>query len=512
MNAISFLFYAPKSDWIHFICFFIGIFLFVFLLEWIRKRTGWSQEVNRKLIHIMVGCCVVFTPYYFISYKPLIWFAFLYTAIDFIAVQTGKLKSMHGVGRISYGTVFFPLSTLILLILFWKNHPLVFMISMLIMSLPDAFAAIVGENLRNAHRYKLASDEKSIEGSIIMFLSSFICTIITLLLFGEQYSLNIPISTVIWIGGITAAIATPLEALSSKGSDNLTVPLGSAFIIHFMLSHSYQDNIQLTVGLILALTISVFSFRIHFLNASGSVSTFILATIIFGAGGWAWTIPILTFFLLSSILSKSGKQRKKQFDSVFEKSSRRDIGQVLANGGLPGALVLLYTFYPHPVWYFGFLGALAAVNADTWATEIGVLSKMQPRLITTGKPVPHGISGGITSIGLFGALIGSSMIALSGLILKPDGIISIRHHHLFLWIILSGFLAALLDSVMGATVQGQFQCKTCKQVTEKKYHCQNETRLISGYSWINNDMVNFFCSISGVLFFIFLWIVGHYSE
>ena len=67
------------------------------------------------------------------------------------------------------------------------------------------------------------------------------------------------------------------------------------------------------------------SFKLNFLDAGGSCATFLLASFVFGIGRWTFSVPILTFFILSSVLSKIGKKRKEKFVSVFEKSSRRDL-------------------------------------------------------------------------------------------------------------------------------------------------------------------------------------------
>jgi len=66
-------------------------------------------------------------------------------------------------------------------------------------------------------------------------------------------------------------------------------------------------------------------------------------------------------------------------------------------------------------------------------------------------------------------------------------------------ITLWGFFASLLDSLLGATIQAQYLCPICSKITERKNHCgDNQVSFYSGISWINNDMVNFFCSLSAL--------------
>jgi uncharacterized protein (TIGR00297 family) len=505
MKNLFALFEAPPSDWLHFILFLAGIMLFILIAEKTRAALNWPPEVTRKMVHIGVGVLIFFTPWFFESNRPLIWMAVLFIIIDYLGVRSGMLQGMHGTSRSSYGTVFYPLTFLVLVTACWQTHKVVLMLSMLILAVPDALAAIVGENLKNPHEYRLGDDKKSIEGSTIMGLSTFLIMLIAPLI-DQVDGMNLTWLQAVWIGIPTAVMATILESISSKGSDNLTAPLGSAFVIWFMLTHDSAAQIQLAAGMLLSIIVAWAAFRARFLTANGSVMTFILATLIFGTGGWIWAVPILIFFILSSVLSTTGKKRKTRFEGIFEKSSRRDAGQVIANGGLSGGMALLNSLMPDPAWYLGYLGALAAVNADTWATEIGILSRVKPRLITTGKPVPHGISGGITPSGLAGALLGAFMIAIGGWLCA--GYEHLKAPLCLIWITAAGFTGSLVDSLLGATLQGQYQCLICEQTTEKKTHCSQNTVIISGIPGVNNDGVNFICSVFGSFFMILGWISG----
>lgn len=506
MNLLQLLFDAPPSDWLLFAVCLAGIFLFIAAAEAARSRTRWSPEINRKLVHVLTGLCIFASPFFFRSGKPLLWMAVIFIAVDFTGVQTNRLKGIHGTARHSYGTVFYPLAFFILVLACWGHYQSVLMISMLIMALADAAAGIAGESLKHPHTYRLWKDSKSLEGSLTMFVMTFLLVYLILPRISGMDGFQITAVRGAWIALVTACVATALESLSSRGSDNLTVPLGAAFVTHFMLTRPVDAGLQLTIGMVLAGLTAILSFRARFLNASGSVAVFLLAFVIFGAGGWMWSVPILTFFILSSLLSKFGKYHKSRFRDIFEKSGTRDLGQVLANGGPAGLIMLVYTYYPDPVLYWLYLGALAAVNADTWATETGVLSPGMPRSIIGFRPVPHGTSGGISILGTAGGLAGALVIALSGYFMmhgrgpvpEPVWMISV--------ITAAGVLANMMDSVLGALVQAQYQCPACQKITEKKVHCDNRhTILYRGIRWINNDWVNAFCSVSGV----FLVWIGH---
>jgi len=252
---------------------------------------------------------------------------------------------------------------------------------------------------------------------------------------------------------------------------------------------------NLALGIVLSVAMGVGGYYKRALSKSGLVGAMVVGTTIFGLGGWRWGALLITFFVSSSLLSAFKKGQKAAVAEKFDKGSRRDLGQTLANGGLGAALAVLSALWPHPLWWFAFLGALGTVNADTWATELGVLSKQQPRLITTGRPVPPGTSGGLTLNGTLaslagGALIGAVAWALSGGT-QPAGLILIAG--------LGGLTGALVDSLLGATLQALYRCDRCGEETEKKICCAQPTQPSRGLPWLNNDWVNFISSGAGAL-------------
>jgi uncharacterized protein (TIGR00297 family) len=249
---------------------------------------------------------------------------------------------------------------------------------------------------------------------------------------------------------------------------------------------------QVLVGALLALVIAGGSYVVRFLTLSGAVATFILGVIVFGSGGWAWAVPIVMFFFLSSLLSRYRRSQKARFDSSFEKSDRRDAGQVIANGGIPGAVLILSLLYPMHDFYPLYLGALAAATADTWGTEIGVLTKGKTRSAVTWKPVEPGTSGGISETGTLAGAIGALVIAFSGYLWYSDMKTAVV-------VVLAGMLGSYVDSVVGATLQAQYRCSVCGKGTERTVHCNKPATLVSGQRWVNNDVVNSICSLIGAL-------------
>jgi uncharacterized protein (TIGR00297 family) len=264
------------------------------------------------------------------------------------------------------------------------------------------------------------------------------------------------------------------------------------------------DWIQLAVGFILALVISLAAKRAHSLSGSGAAAATALGTVIFGLGGFPWAVIMMVFFITSSALSRLFGKRKAGLNEKFSKGSERDAAQVLANGGIAGVFALLHVFFPDaPLIWLGFCGALAAANADTWATELGVLSRSGAVLITTGRVVERGTSGGVSWFGTLAAFSGALVVALfstffwSWVTGLPDalGAAILRT----LGLAAAGLLGSLVDSLIGATIQAIYHCPTCQKETERHplHTCGTPTTLMRGLPWLDNDWVNIGCTVVG---------------
>jgi uncharacterized protein (TIGR00297 family) len=261
-----------------------------------------------------------------------------------------------------------------------------------------------------------------------------------------------------------------------------------------------QLFIHLLIGFVLAGAIGYLAYRARSLSISGAWAAVLTGGLIFGLGGLPWALLLLTFFLSSSALSRLFSQRKQAVNEKFSKGSQRDWGQVFANGSLGALLAVAAGVWPGSGWpWFAFVGAMAAVNADTWATELGVLSPSEPRLISNGKRVERGTSGGITLLGSLSTLAGAALVGLIAVLFNsPAGLLAA---------LLGGLAGSLFDSWLGATVQAIYYCPACEKETERfpRHTCGTQTRLMRGWSWLNNDCVNFACSLAGALVALGVW-------
>ncbi len=264
---------------------------------------------------------------------------------------------------------------------------------------------------------------------------------------------------------------------------------------------SFQD---LVIGFITSAVIGVLAWRLGSLTISGAFGATVVGGLIFGFGGISWAAILLTFFISSSVLSKLFAGRKLDLAEKFSKGSKRDWGQVLANGGVGAFIAVIHIFFPASIWPFlAFAGVFATVNGDTWATELGVLSKVMPKLISTGKAVPRGTSGGVTWAGTFATMAGAGLIGMMAVLFEP----SVNGFYILILILLGGLAGATMDSFLGATIQAIYYDPVRQKETEKIVYDDKGEMVapIRGWDWMNNDMVNFISSIFGAMMTVALW-------
>ncbi|MBN1937609.1 MAG: DUF92 domain-containing protein [Anaerolineae bacterium] len=276
---------------------------------------------------------------------------------------------------------------------------------------------------------------------------------------------------------------------------------------------------SLLAGFAISVLISLAAYWRRSLAKSGVLGAIAIGTMIFGLGGWVWGLLLIAFFVLSSALSHFKVSAKEAVAIKFDKGGRRDLGQVLANGGAGALLALAFALMPHPLLMAAFVGAMATVNADTWATELGVLSKRPPRLITNGQVVEPGTSGGVSLLGTAATLAGALAMGLAVMLfVLIDGLLDGSVNALLgtdgvgggAWLVpsavLGGLTGSLFDSLLGATVQAIYYSPSRHKETEKKIDpdgTPNEHR--RGWQWLTNDWVNAFSSVAGALIGAACW-------
>lgn len=252
--------------------------------------------------------------------------------------------------------------------------------------------------------------------------------------------------------------------------------------------------IQLFAGFILAVLMAAASYRLKVLSLSGALGTILVGTIVFGLGGWPFSIPLLFFFITSTAMSKLKSDIKLKSLKIIEKAGPRDIRQVLANGGIASLCVIAITITGDERWFFLYLASLGVAAADTWATEIGTLLAGRPVSIINFKEVPPGSSGGVSIPGTLASIIGSWATVFISLPFTAY----IRDLHILWYTSAAGFTGAIIDSLLGATIQGVYRCSDCRAIVEVKYHCGIKADRIRGMRVINNDMVNFLSNLIAV--------------
>lgn len=209
-------------------------------------RFGWSSELQRKMIHIATGLTALSLPLFFSNPLPVA--VLMATAIVIMlamrhpaVAKRGYAAALHGVKRTSYGEI---LLALAVAILFFRagDEPVLFVLPILILTLSDSAAALVGTHYGKT-KFTVEEGTKSIEGSVMFFLISWIVSMIALLTLSDIDRVNL-----IFLSMVIAAFATLVEADSWRGFDNLFVPVG----VHlFLASHLASEPLELASVVVL---------------------------------------------------------------------------------------------------------------------------------------------------------------------------------------------------------------------------------------------------------------------
>lgn len=245
--------------------------------------------------------------------------------------------------------------------------------------------------------------------------------------------------------------------------------------------------------------LAVFAFLRKTLTPTGAAAAYILGVIVLWTLHFGGLLLLAIFFVGANVVGRVSRRinrNTKGEDTIIKKGSTRDHMQVLANGlmAIIGGLIWYYTSNISALVMFG--AAVAEATSDTFAGEIGRLSKQNPISIWTLQPVPKGLSGGVTVLGTVAAFISSLFIAFCWAVFfdvqRPIACASI--------ICLTGFVGCIIDSYLGACAQAHYLDPETGIPTEHEEKNGKKLDLIRGIRWIDNDMVNLMSNIFSAVF------------
>ena len=329
------------------------------------------------------------------------------------------------------------------------------------LSFGDGFAGIIGTEFGKKKIYK----NKSYAGFIACVNVSFVA----MLLMVRTYNINLSVIAVLLL-----ALFVGIIELVDIGLDNLLIPL-FVFGLGYLLS---KDNGNLLIALLIFDGVFLISYLLNIMKFYGAfLSSFIGATFYYVGGIYSFLFVIGLYVVL--LIIHLIRKKVKFVDVVTKKTGAKDVIQVLANGGFSLVFLFLALFLKQDIYILMALLVMLAAFSDSIASDIGTLSKGKVYDVFKGKETVNGLSGGVTILGTVSMAIFSFAFSyLATFILWGICILSVS-----------------FDTFLGSVAQAKFKCDKCGLILEKEVHCDTPTTLVSGFKWLNNDLVNLFSSL-----------------
>lgn len=383
--------------------------------------------------------------------------------------------------------------------------------SVAIALMADPAAAVAGRAWNLGRGKPHFVEGKSFAGSIAFALTALIVAGLSLTLSSSFLTIGFDHKWIWHVAAIIAICVAAVEALGKRGWDNLLIVLACTGLL--LQLHGNNEEVRL-FGLyaLIAIGFGVGAYAVRFLDASGALAAGLLALSVFVFAGPVWAAAPLTFFLLSSVLSSvSARIRSTTHSPKQERGRHRDAVQVLANGGVGWIILIVFAIWPDPRLIWVYTASFAAAAADTWATEIGTAVRGRTVSIIGAGEVEPGVSGGISVAGLTASMLGAVSVLVAAMLVQgassAQELVStlkvVSDMTAVIAVIGGGILGSVADSLLGATLQGVYRGEDGVE-TESRGGPRRPNRLIRGLHWVNNDVVNAFCTLVGAIFAILI--------
>ena len=390
--------------------------------------------IIRKSVHLITGL-LIFVLTFLLQREVLLWLIVAGALFSFLTFNYKKFHLLHKTTDASLGTLFYPLGILTSYLILYTMPILYFQTSLLILAVSDTLANFIGQIKKGNGRIVILHDKKSMHGIMGYVFSALIIFYIFL---------PARLTTDVFFMATLIFLAVVFEVASWRGSDNFSIPVGLAILLK--VSQTQQPDYLFLTGVLLFMTAaSFFLYKWGFLTRIGTFATWLLGVYLLGVMGWEWFVAVVMFFITSVGFTKihSGvKKRKKE-------SNGRNAWQVTANILWAVISSALFLITQNEIFIYFFIAFVAAVTADTWASELGPLLNKRSFSLADFRMHRAGITGGISFFGTLAAMTGAFFISsISYVIFFGEW-----NWAIILLLSFSALLACFADTLLGTFVE-----------------------------------------------------------
>lgn len=276
-----------------------GIVSALFLLviggaELWRLRGTPTPEMTRKLVHFASGAVCLTFSHVFASHWTVLVLCIGFAGLMVLTKKYGLLPSVHGVARESQGGLYYPLAVYLSFFIAARiQSPDLYVIGILVLAVSDSLAALVGGRY-GFKLYVVEEDTKSLEGSVIFFLATFLAVHLILLLLSR-----VDPAVSVLAGIYIALLITAFESISLEGSDNLVIPIGTIVIAHRAVAQGWGTlAVKVLILLSLFTLVAVMTRRTGRIGLTAAIGITLMGFGSFELAGLLWLMPILIAVVL----------------------------------------------------------------------------------------------------------------------------------------------------------------------------------------------------------------------
>jgi phytol kinase len=254
------------------------------------RRRGAAPETTRKLVHVAGGLICLAFPWAVSSAWTVLGMAAALSLFIAAGAKLGLLRSLHGVGRRTRGSEYYPLAIFLLYLAAGQARWL-YVCSVLVLAVADAFAALVGSRYGRL-RYEAGEGTKSVEGSLVFCAIAFAAMHLPMLLMTD-----LPRGACAMAALLVAVLVTGFEAISRRGTDNLFVPLGVCVILSKITTKPPDEILYQNASLLaLCALIGLAARRLRLFDLTGAAVMILFAYGAWSLGSEIWAAPVLAGF------------------------------------------------------------------------------------------------------------------------------------------------------------------------------------------------------------------------